>query len=152
MFVLQLSGTQSRFLSQLFFFKVCFYIKFGVVAPDYAAYLSVPILDRGQNAKRKGDRLLEHVQCTCVHLIIIKNILDMIGYYRLEIRVWMGEISNLYDILLWFKVVLNLIVYLFCTLIIYKDTIKSSFSISNYPVKDFSLLCKLQFNFNLLLR
>ena len=42
------------------------------VAPDYAADLSVPRLDRcGQNAIRKGDRLLDHVQCTCVDLIII---------------------------------------------------------------------------------
>ena len=34
------------------------------VALDYAADLSVPILDRGRNAKRKGDRLLNHVHCT----------------------------------------------------------------------------------------
>ena len=36
--------------------------------PDYAADLSVPILDRGRNGKTKGDRLLDHVivQCTCV--------------------------------------------------------------------------------------
>ena len=33
------------------------------VAPGYAADLFVPILDRGRNAKRKGDRLLDHVQC-----------------------------------------------------------------------------------------
>ena len=40
------------------------------VTPDYAADLSVPILDRGQKAKRKGDRLLFDVQCTYVDLII----------------------------------------------------------------------------------
>ena len=34
------------------------------VAPDYAADLYVPILDRGRNAIRKGDRLLDHVHCT----------------------------------------------------------------------------------------
>ena len=32
-----------------------------MVAPDYAKDLSVSILDRGRNAKRKGDRLLDHV-------------------------------------------------------------------------------------------
>ena len=42
-----------------------------MVAPDYAAYLCVPILDRGRYTKRVGDRLLDHVQCTCVDLIII---------------------------------------------------------------------------------
>ena len=31
------------------------------VALDYAADLSVPILDRGRNARKKGDRLLYHV-------------------------------------------------------------------------------------------
>ena len=31
------------------------------VAPDYATDLSIQILDRGRNAKRKGDRLLDHV-------------------------------------------------------------------------------------------
>ena len=42
------------------------------VEPDYAADLSVPILDRGRNAKRRGDRLFDHVhvQCTCIDLII----------------------------------------------------------------------------------
>ena len=40
------------------------------IAPDYAADLSEPILDLGQNAKRKGDRL-DHLQCTCVDLIIL---------------------------------------------------------------------------------
>ena len=44
--------------------------KYFRVAPDYAANLSVSILDRGRNAKRKGDRLLDHVQCACVDLII----------------------------------------------------------------------------------
>ena len=34
------------------------------VVPDYAADLSVSILDRGRNSKRKGDRLLHHVHCT----------------------------------------------------------------------------------------
>ena len=32
--------------------------------PDYAADLSIPILDCGRNAKRKGDQLLDHVHCT----------------------------------------------------------------------------------------
>ena len=43
------------------------------VALDYAANLSVPILDRGRNAKRKGDRLLDCVQCMymCRKIIII---------------------------------------------------------------------------------
>ena len=45
-----------------------------MIAPDYAAYLSVPILDSGRNAKRNGDRLLDHVQCACVDLIMIINI------------------------------------------------------------------------------
>ena len=45
------------------------------VAPDYAADLSVTILDRDRNAERKGDRLLDHVHCTCVDLIIIIIIL-----------------------------------------------------------------------------
>ena len=31
------------------------------VATDYAADFSVPILDRGRNAKRKGDRLFDHL-------------------------------------------------------------------------------------------
>ena len=48
------------------------------VAPTYAADLSVPILDHGRKAKRKGDRLIDLVQCTCVDLIII------IYYYVLE--------------------------------------------------------------------
>ena len=29
-------------------------------APEYAADLSVPILDRGRNVNRQGDRLLDH--------------------------------------------------------------------------------------------
>ena len=32
------------------------------VEPDYAADLSVPMLDSGRNAKTKEDRLLNHVQ------------------------------------------------------------------------------------------
>ena len=36
------------------------------MAPDYAADLSVPIFDRGRNAKRKGDRLMYIVQCSYV--------------------------------------------------------------------------------------
>ena len=45
------------------------------VAPYYAVDSSVPILDHGRNLKRKGDRLLNHVQYTCIALIIILNIL-----------------------------------------------------------------------------
>ena len=37
---------------------------YRLVEPDYAVYLSVPILDHGRNAKRKGDKLLDNVQCT----------------------------------------------------------------------------------------
>ena len=37
------------------------------VAPDYATDFSVPILDRGRNAKRKRDRLLDHIVYT-VHV------------------------------------------------------------------------------------
>ena len=33
------------------------------VAPDYAADLSVQILDHGQNAKLMGDRLIDYGQC-----------------------------------------------------------------------------------------
>ena len=49
--------------------KRCFYsTKCHRVAPDYAADLPVPIMNRGRNANRKGDRLLDHVQCT-VHVL-----------------------------------------------------------------------------------
>ena len=45
---------------------------YAVVAPDYAAYLSVSILDRAQNAKEReiGSSTMYSVQCTCVDLII----------------------------------------------------------------------------------
>ena len=44
-----------------------------MVAPDYAADLFVPILDRGRNAKERefGSSTMYTVQCTCVDLIIM---------------------------------------------------------------------------------
>ena len=53
---------KSRFLSLAFFRKVYFLLCILYrcicrrVAPDYAADLSVPIMDCDRNAKRKGDR------------------------------------------------------------------------------------------------
>ena len=45
------------------------------VVPDYAADLSVPILDSGRNAKRKEDWLINHVEYTYVDLILLYIIL-----------------------------------------------------------------------------
>ena len=43
------------------------------VAPDYAAYLSVPIMDGGRNTKQReiGSSTMYTVQNTCYDLIII---------------------------------------------------------------------------------
>ena len=56
-------------------FDVPHIMSLSLVNNTRAAYLSVPILEPGRNAKRKGDRLLGHLQCTRVDLIIYNYIL-----------------------------------------------------------------------------
>ena len=62
-----------------------------MVAPDYAADLSIPILDHGRNAKRKEDRLLDHVQCTCTILRVSTYLLLL--YKRIFFRIRL-EVHN----------------------------------------------------------
>ena len=71
------------------------------VSPDYAADLSVPIMDRGRNGKIK--RLLDHVHCKCTVYICLPNYhIQLVGGYftLLFLFVYMIKLNLIFNILL----------------------------------------------------